>query len=260
VPCASSRKLLYGALDQRANQVAHILRAWGVGPDTPVGLLCTRSAAALIGVLAILQAGGAYVPLDPSYPDERLTFMVRDSATPLLLTQRALGPRLARVLAVDSSPPTTHEVDLLYLDDSGDAHPAASARNGSHADTATGYPPPTTSLSRVASPDQLPYLIYTSGSTGHPNGVALRHRGVVSLLSDIQRRGPLAPGAACSWWTSLSFDVSVYEIFSAWLAGGALHIIPEAVRLEAPALLDWLARQQIHSAYLPPFFLTDYAR
>jgi amino acid adenylation domain-containing protein/non-ribosomal peptide synthase protein (TIGR01720 family) len=262
-------RLTYRTLNQHTNQLAHLLRQWGVGPDTPVGLLCARSADALIGLLAILKAGGAYVPLDPTYPDERLAFMLRDSSVPLLLTQRGLAPRLARLLPPNGNPPGDSELRVLYLDAAADAGPPDTADIGNTANSAdtvssTGMAhirtEATTNPPCVATPDQLAYLIYTSGSTGQPNGVALTHRGVVSLLSDIQRRGPFAPEVACSWWTSLSFDVSVYEIFSAWLAGGALYVIPEAVRLDAPALLTWLAQHQIHSAYLPPFFLADYAR
>ncbi|HZC06289.1 MAG TPA: amino acid adenylation domain-containing protein, partial [Ktedonobacterales bacterium] len=243
---ASDTRLTYRTLNQQANQLAHYLRQQGVGPDTPVALLCTRSAQALIGLVAILKAGGAYAPLDASYPDERLAFMLRDSAATLLLTERGLDDRLAHIRAA-SGDDALSGVRVFSLDgnDANTRLIRAQSRNN----------PPC-----VVTPDQLAYLIYTSGSTGQPNGVALTHRGVVSLLSDFQRRGPLTSGDACSWWTSLSFDVSVYEIFSAWLVGATVHVIPEHVRLAAPALLGWLQTHQIRSAYLPPFLLADYAR
>jgi len=224
--------LTYRQLNQRANQLAYSLLQRGVGPDTLVGLSCERSAQLLIGVLAILKAGGAYVPLDPTYPQERLAFMLHDTNTPLLVTQRALGERLPSFSGT-----------LVCLD----------------ADESRIDQQPETNPTSPVTPDNLAYLMYTSGSTGQPNGVALAHRGVVSLLTDFQQRQPIAAGDACSWWTSISFDVSVYELFSAWLAGGTLHVIPEPVRLAGPALLEWLHSRHVRSAYLPPFLLADLA-
>ena len=107
------------------------------------------------------------------------------------------------------------------------------------------------------SPDHLCYVIYTSGSTGRPKGVAVPHRGVASLLADVQRRAPIGEGDGCSLWTSTSFDVSVYEIFSALLAGGRLCIPRDEVRLEAGAFLDWMEAREVRAAYLPPYFLPE---
>jgi acyl-coenzyme A synthetase/AMP-(fatty) acid ligase len=83
------------------------------------------------------------------------------------------------------------------------------------------------------------------------------HRGVASLLADVQRRAPIGEGDGCSLWTSTSFDVSVYEIFSALLAGGRLCIPPGEARLEAGAFLDWMEAREVQSAYLPPYFLPE---
>ena len=224
--------LTYRQLNQRANQLAHYLHQHGVGPDTLVGLYCERSAQLLIGLLGILKAGGAYVPLDPTYPQDRLAFMLHDTNTPLLVTHRALRERLASFSGA-----------LVCLD----------------ADESRISQQPEANLTSPVTPDHLAYLIYTSGSSGQPNGVALAHRGVVSLLTDFRQRQPIAAGDACSWWTSMSFDVSVYEIFSAWLAGGTLHVIPQTMRLDDPALLEWLHICHIRSAYLPPFLLADFA-
>src|SRR5262249_23559678 len=79
--------LTYGELNARANQLAHHLRALGVGPEVVVGLCVERSLELLIGLLGILKAGGAYLPLDPSYPRERLAFMLADAGAPVLVTQ-----------------------------------------------------------------------------------------------------------------------------------------------------------------------------
>ncbi len=114
-----------------------------------------------------------------------------------------------------------------------------------------------TNLDGGAQADNLAYVIYTSGSTGRPKGVGCRHAGVVNLLADLARRLPIAAGDACSCWTSISFDVSVYEIWSALLSGGALHLVPDHVRSSGPAFIEWLQARQIRSAYIPPFLLRD---
>src|SRR5262249_33100552 len=83
--------LTYRELNAKANQLAHYLQAQGVGPDLLVGICVERSIEMIVGILGILKAGGAYVPLDPNYPKQRLDFMVEDSKTRLLLTQKHLA-------------------------------------------------------------------------------------------------------------------------------------------------------------------------
>ena len=88
------QSLSYGELDARANQLAHHLRALGVGPEMVVGLCVERSLEMVVALLGILKAGGAYLPLDPDYPPERLAFMLADAGARLLVTQSALRDRL----------------------------------------------------------------------------------------------------------------------------------------------------------------------
>ena len=142
------QQLTYRELNARANQLAHHLRALGVGPEVLVGLCLERSLELVVGLLGILKAGGAYVPLDPSYPAERLAFMLEDTQAPVLLTQeRLLGqlpPHAGRTLCLDRDWPTIA------------AQPATN--------------PPCR-----ATADNLAYVIYTSGSTGTPKGVMVTH-------------------------------------------------------------------------------------
>ncbi|MBV9792198.1 MAG: amino acid adenylation domain-containing protein [Chloroflexi bacterium] len=178
--------LSYAELDARSNQMAHYLQALGVGPDTRVGVFMERSLDLVVGLLGILKAGGAYLPLDPSYPADRLSFMVADSAAPVLLTQRNLLLDLpehqAQIVCVDVDWPTIAKLSAV---------PVASA----------------------ATPDNLAYVIYTSGSTGKPKGVMVPHRGVVNFFVGMdQRIGDPQPGAWLAV-TSISFDISVLELF-----------------------------------------------
>src|SRR5262249_18348600 len=101
--------LRYGELDARVNQLAHHLRALGVGPEVIVGLCVERSRAMPVGLLGILKAGGAYLPLDPSYPPERLAFMLEDAAVGVLVTQSGLLDQLpaggGRIVQLDADWP-----------------------------------------------------------------------------------------------------------------------------------------------------------
>ncbi|HEX7243296.1 MAG TPA: amino acid adenylation domain-containing protein, partial [Longimicrobiaceae bacterium] len=225
--------LSYAELDERANRLAHALRRRGVGPEVRVGLCVERSAEMVVAILGVLKAGGAYVPLDPGYPTERLAFLLEDSAVPVLLTQARLEARLPQ-----------HAARVLRLD----------------ADWCSIAPEPDHAPARLVSPRNPAYVIYTSGSTGRPKGVVVEHRGVLNLLADFQARAPLEAGDRCSVWTSLGFDVCVYEIFSPLLAGASLYVPTEELRLHGGAYLEWLAGERIRGAYLPPFLLPEYRR
>nr|WP_223243498.1 non-ribosomal peptide synthetase [Streptomyces sp. CBMA123] len=185
---ADDGTLSYGELNARANRLAWRLRDVGVGPDTLVGICVERSAEMIVGLLGILKAGGAYVPIDPGYPAERLDFMLRDSAVPVLVTQRRL---------VDRLPP--HQAALALLDD--DEDPARPA----------GNPP------AVGRPD-LANVIYTSGSTGTPKGVLVPHRSVLNLVTD-QGYVSIGPQDRVAALATLSFDASTFEIWGPLLNG-----------------------------------------
>ena len=96
-------ELSYAELNRRANRLAHRLIALGVGPEMKVGIAVERSIDMIVGLLAILKAGGAYVPLDPEYPQERLNYMVTDSAIGLLLTQSHIRARIPHAGAMRSA-------------------------------------------------------------------------------------------------------------------------------------------------------------
>ncbi len=228
------RSLTYGELDRRAGRLARRLRALGVGPEVPVGLRAGRSVEMIVGMMGILKAGGAYVPLDASYPRERLAVMMEDAGAPVLLTQGGEGGEAGERIEGTTVIPLEEDLD-------GGGEPGASGA------TPDGI-----------SPDNLAYIIYTSGTTGRPKGVACAHRGVLNLMADLDRRRPLRPGEPCGLWTSISFDVSVYEIFSALCYGGSLHIPSEEERAGADGMFPWMARHGIRSLYLPPFLLADY--
>lgn len=220
------QSLTYGQLNQQANQLAWHLRQLGIRPEQPVGIHLPRSLDLIVAVVAVLKAGGAYVPLDPSQPQARLRYMAENAKLAALLTHEAQS-------TITPSIPT---VCLTTATDQLQQYQATNLPS-----LATGY--------------NLAYVLYTSGSTGRPKAVACTHRGVINLLAEFQQRLPIKSGERCSLWTQLSFDVSVYEIFSALEAGGTLYLVPEEIRADVPALIQWLQTHQIQSAYLPPFAL-----
>ncbi|MGH2479523.1 MAG: non-ribosomal peptide synthetase, partial [Ktedonobacteraceae bacterium] len=148
-------QLSYAEVNRRANQLAHVLRAWGVGPEVLVGICLERSIEMVVGLLAILKAGGAYVPLDPDYPQERLRFLLEDIQGKVVLTQERLHARLAHL-----------PVTLICLD----------------SEQAQWSDQPQTNPIVQVNPDNMAYLIYTSGSTGKPKGVMNTHRGISNRL------------------------------------------------------------------------------
>ncbi|MEM7237766.1 MAG: MupA/Atu3671 family FMN-dependent luciferase-like monooxygenase, partial [Pseudomonadota bacterium] len=177
--------LSYADLNARANRAAHVLQGMGVGPDVLVGLHCPRSLDLLIGALAIQKAGGAYVPLDPAYPADRIALYIEDSGAPVLITHSAVSTGLpqhaARVLEIDTDP------------------------------RLAGAPPD--NPGGGAGPDNLAYVIYTSGSTGRPKGVMIEHRNVSNFFTGMDDRIPHDPPGVWLAVTSLSFDISVLELF-----------------------------------------------
>ena len=172
--------LSYAQLDARANGLAAQLQELGVQPGAHVGLFVRRSPDLVIGALAILKAGGAYVPLDPAYPADRIAHYVQDSQASVIITQDALRGDL---------PPT--EAQILV--------PSGAEQK----DTVDGG----------ATADDLAYLIYTSGSTGAPKGVMVEHRNVGNFFAGMDDRIDHAQGGVWLAVTSLSFDISVLELF-----------------------------------------------
>ncbi|HEX5705834.1 MAG TPA: amino acid adenylation domain-containing protein, partial [Pyrinomonadaceae bacterium] len=221
-------RLTYAELNARANQLAHHLRALGVGPETLVGLCVERSPEMVVGLLGILKSGGAYVPLDPQYPRERLTFMLEDAGLRLLLTQERLVADLpqhgARVLRLDADWPAvaTHSAD--------DPAPNVDAESPA-------------------------YMIYTSGSTGRPKGVVLRHGGLASLSEAHVRVFQARPADRVLQFASLSFDASLAEIVMTLRAGASLHLAPRERLLPGTGLLRLLREQAITNVTLPPTVL-----
>jgi amino acid adenylation domain-containing protein len=219
-------QLTYRELDRRANQLAHHLLSLGVRPEARLGICLERGVEMIVALMATLKAGAAYVPLDPGYPQDRLQFMVQDAQISALLTTSDVEDRLQLG--------SNHRTVLLDKDRQVVDHCSQQA--------------PEVQLDD----ENLAYVIYTSGSTGRPKGVQCTHRGVVNLLYGCHSRQPWAAGDRYGFLSSLSFDASVYEVFSALIFGGTLEPVPEPVRVDGWEMSRWLSACGINSAYIPP--------
>ncbi|MEU4794759.1 non-ribosomal peptide synthetase [Streptomyces sp. NPDC023327] len=195
--------LTYGELNERSRVLAERLVADGAGPGVPVGVCVERTPDLLVALLAALRSGSCYVPLDPNYPADRLTFMVQDSGTCLLLTTPASRANCP-------AGPT-----VVVLGETVTTEPGAT-------------PVPVV-------PHDTAYVIYTSGSTGRPKGVAIRHGGCVAMLAEMDRVLQGCDLSGISAAASVCFDMSVMEIFNALCRGGAVILVESAVHLpESP--------------------------
>ncbi|WP_323688784.1 amino acid adenylation domain-containing protein [Rhizobium sp. AN83] len=185
--CAEGIELTYGQVAERALALAAILQKAGAGPNDRVAVSLPKGADQVIACLGILASGAAYVPVDPDLPAERRFELVEDTAADLVIAEGGDWPQRVTVIAVPEE---------------GGARPSSSATE----------------------PSDLAYIIFTSGSTGKPKGVMTDHRGALNTILDINRRLAISAEDRVFALSSLSFDLSVYDIFGPLAVGGAIVI------------------------------------
>ncbi|MEL0435760.1 MupA/Atu3671 family FMN-dependent luciferase-like monooxygenase [Phycobacter sp. K97] len=197
------QSLSYGELDARTNGVAAKLQEMGVKPGAHVGIYVSRSPDLVVAALAVMKAGGAYVPLDPAYPADRIAHFISDSGAQVIVTQETLKGSLP-----------ASDAQILVLDGPEAPDPRETPVDGG------------------ASGQDLAYLIYTSGSTGLPKGVMVRHANVANFFAAMDAKIPHQPGDAWLAVTSLSFDISVLELFWTLSRGFKLVLSSDESRLQ----------------------------
>ncbi|EPH43453.1 non-ribosomal peptide synthetase [Streptomyces aurantiacus] len=214
--------LTYEALSARSDAVAALLVARGVRRGDLVAVLLDRSAEMVAVLLGVLKAGAAYVPLDPELPAARLTDIVTDSGTPLIVTQARHAAR-----AGDLADARGGGAALLVLDEERDAL-ASAAGSG-----------------LVAVPvaaDDLAYVIYTSGSTGRPKGVMIPHRGFTNLLDSLRREPGMDAADTLFAVTTISFDMAQVELFLPLVCGARVHVCDSPTLKDVDRLKEHLGR------------------
>ncbi len=241
-------RLTYRELDQRANQLAHELRARGIGRETRVGICLERSTELLVALLGVLKAGAAYVPLDPHFPQERLAFMLQDAQVALLLTTREQRtknkeqsttgrkgvlhtPPADHERAYSTTPPADHERAYSTTPPADHERAYSTTPPADHGqptvieldtDWSTIARQPTTEPQSDVSGEDLAYVIYTSGSTGLPKGVMVRHRSLTNFLCTMREQPGLSADDTLLALTTLSFDIAGLELYLPLLVGARL--------------------------------------
>ncbi|WP_166212939.1 non-ribosomal peptide synthetase, partial [Cognatiluteimonas telluris] len=203
----ASGEIDYADLNDRANRLARHLREAGAKAEIAVGICLPRSIDLVVALLAVAKSGAAYVPLDPELPVDRLDFMIRDTAMPLVITRRELASR------VETAPA------ILAIDAEPIAGPASDAGN---------FDPPD-------DPTRLAYVIYTSGSTGRPKGVQIEHRQLTNYLHWACATYPLGTGSGAPVHTAIGFDATITSLFPPLMTGGCLEMIAEGQEIESLA-------------------------
>ncbi|WP_240903879.1 non-ribosomal peptide synthetase, partial [Chengkuizengella sediminis] len=211
------QKLTYQQLNEKANQLANVLRNKGVQADELVGMMVERSLEMIIGIYGILKAGGAYVPIDPGSPKERIEYMLKNSGSNILLTtEKLLGD-----IEFDGQTLDLLNKELFI----GDSFNLETINNASH----------------------LAYVLYTSGTTGNPKGVMIEHNSVNNLVLALNKsiysmyNNELNVALVAPYY----FDASVKQIFVALTKGHTLHLVPENTRNNGEELLNFYEKNSI---------------
>jgi amino acid adenylation domain-containing protein/non-ribosomal peptide synthase protein (TIGR01720 family) len=219
------QRLTFAEFDRRANQLAHALRARGIGTEVRVAIAMERGVDLWLSFFAVLKAGGAYIPLDPDYPTERLRYMLEDGGVKLLISHDA---------ALDRVP--VGDVPLLNLDQLDVSNQ------------------PETAPDVVIHPQQLAYLIYTSGSTGKPKGAAIAHADISMHIQTIGERYRFTPDDRKFHFLSISFD-GAHEGWMMPMCYGARVVLRDQELWSVEQTYDTLIREGITVASFPPSYL-----
>ena len=226
-------KLTFKELNVRANQLAHYLnRNHTILPDDLICLHLKRNEHMIIAILAVLKAGGAYVPIEPNYPEERIEYILKDTATKVVITNEGYQDIFREISGVVLIDNTSFQARLLEQSEEN--------------------------LKTLATSRHLAYVIYTSGTTGSPKGVMIEQRSVINLAQSSKKmliKNTPDTGLICLWYSSYVFDAHVWEIFGNILNGNTIHLIEENLRKDLNLLKSYIFDNKINVALLPPALL-----
>ena len=225
-PVEDSAFITFRELDLRSSRLAAGLIRKGVGPGSIVVVMIDRSIELIVSILAVLKTGSAYLPVDINYPAERISYMLRDSGSCFAVFTRRRQEDVERLKSMGAH----HDIQFIRFETAG---------NVDHIDS--------TGMTEEGS--DFAYVIYTSGSTGRPKGVPVRHRGLVNLVECKLKMYSQGRFSRVTQVTGPAFDAMAYEIWPALLNGAALHIVPEAIRIDPAALMQWLIEKRITATF-----------
>ena len=216
----------YRQLDQRSNELANYLRSQGIGRGDFVGLCCNRDIDTPALLVGIMKSGAGYVPLDPDYPVDRLVYMVENS-------------EVKHVVAHLDQSDLTRKFDAPTTVVDRDWDKIASAGN----ESVNVKIEPTTDVA---------YVIYTSGSTGKPKGVQIQHRAAVNFLCGMIEGPGFTASDRILATTTLSFDISVLEMFLPLIVGGSVAVVDRATAKDTTALVKAIKDYKVNFMQATP--------
>ena len=250
-----STYITYTKLNKKSDRLAQLLKQKGVKPGTIAGIMVERSMEMIIGILGILKAGGAYMPIDPEFPQERISYMLKDSRASILLKSNTFeikeseirNPKFDATLRSSPLRSTRTNPD----DQNKISTPIVLNFENLNFDIVSNFEFRASNL--ISS--NLAYILYTSGSTGRPKGVVVEHGAVVNLLYALSERYPLGVTDAYLLKTSFIFDVSVTELFGCWLGGGRLVILEKGGEKVPQTIIDTIEKEKVtHINFVPSMF------
>ncbi|MEU8757221.1 non-ribosomal peptide synthetase [Streptomyces chartreusis] len=225
------RRWTYRELNARANRLAWALKARGLRREGVVAVVMERDLDWAAAVLAVLKAGGVYLPVEPHFPAERVTTMLSRAGCRLVLTEPGSTTTLDR--ALDALP----EVRALRVDE---------ACTEGHPDTDPGV---------GVAPDQLAYIYFTSGSTGEPKGAMCEHAGMLNhVCAKIDDLG-IGEGRTVAQTAPQCFDISLWQLAAALLAGGRTLIVEQDAILDVPRFVETITRGGVDVLQVVPSYL-----
>lgn len=225
------RSVTYRELNARANQVARALVARGLAREGVVGVVTERNLDWMTAVLATFKAGGAYLPIEPHFPADRIARTLSRAGCRLVLTERGSAAMLDRAIESLSG------VEKLLID-------AAYAED--HPDGDLGIP---------VTPDQLAYIYFTSGSTGEPKGAMCEHAGLLNHVFAKIDDLTIGEGDAVAQTAPQCFDISLWQLVSALLAGGRTLIVGQETILDARRFIDEIVEGRVAVVQVVPSYL-----
>ncbi len=227
------RQLTYQELNARANQVARALVARGVTREAVVGVMTERNLDWLTAVLAVFKAGGVYLPIEPHFPAERIAKMVSRAGAKLVLTDGSDAAGRGAACCT----PTLNGAPTLLID-------AAYAEG--HRDN---------DLNIAVMPDQLAYIYFTSGSTGEPKGAMCEHLGLLNHLFAKIDDLRIDVGTVVAQTAPQCFDISLWQLMAALVAGGSVVIVEQETILDAKRFIDTIAGAHVNIVQVVPSYL-----
>src|SRR5580704_5895718 len=238
---ARGRSLTYRELDQRSNQLAHLLQQRGVRKGDRVGIYFPKCVESLVAMLGVVKAGGVYVPLDPQAPADRIGYIIGNCGIRVLIT------REDKRRGLDAG--TLESLSFTVL--------VAEAPKSSNGDGVL----PWTILSQfpldhapkvVLTETDLAYILYTSGSTGRPKGVMLTHQNALTFIEWCADIFKITSEDRLSNHAPLHFDLSVFDVYNALEAGASVYLITEDLALFPAKLANFIRTRQISIWYSVP--------